>query len=106
LTRTDKFYFYKTLKSRYNYLRQFFSARALEVMILTCIATFFVTHMALRFEKECRKAGYDVRIIPVPRKISSSCGLACRYACEAEKEIKNICNLKNIEVEAFHHLED
>ena len=60
---------------------------ALEVMILTCIATFFVTHMALRFE-ECRKAGYDVRIIPVPTKDFVVAGLPAGMSCEAEKEIK------------------
>ena len=72
---------------------------------MTCIATFFVTHMALRFERECRKEGYDARIIPVPRSLSASCGLACRYPCEAEPKIKELCASRNIEVEAFHHLE-
>jgi len=75
------------------------------VKALACIATFFVTHMALRFERECRKEGYDVRIIPVPRSLSASCGLACRYPCEAEERIKELCAAHNIEVEGFHRLE-
>lgn len=73
---------------------------------MSCIATFYVTHMALMFERECKNAGYDVRIVPVPRKLSASCGLACRYPCQAEDEIRKLCLSKDIEVEAFHRLED
>ena len=48
---------------------------------MECLATFDTTHMALFFEKACRASGLDVKIIPVPRQISASCGLACSYPC-------------------------
>ena len=54
---------------------------------MKCLATFDVTSMALMFEKQCRRAGFDVRIVPVPRQISASCGLACSYPCDRESEI-------------------
>ena len=43
---------------------------------MECIATFDTTHMALYFEKACRAEGLSVKIVPVPRSISASCGLA------------------------------
>ena len=46
---------------------------------MTCLATFKTTSMALMFERVCRGAGIKARIAPVPRKLSSSCGLACEF---------------------------
>ncbi|HZK24842.1 MAG TPA: DUF3343 domain-containing protein [Oscillospiraceae bacterium] len=42
------------------------------------VATFYSTSQALRFEKTVLKQELAVRMIPVPRVISSSCGLAAR----------------------------
>ena len=69
---------------------------------MQCIATFDVTTMALMFEKKCRVAGFTVKIIPVPRKISASCGLACSYPCEAEAAIRDLCIQNHIEIAEFH----
>ncbi|HAG21990.1 MAG: Diphthamide biosynthesis methyltransferase [Synergistales bacterium 53_16] len=69
---------------------------------MDCIATFETTHMAISFEKNCRKAGLAVKIVPVPRELSASCGLACRFPCSDIQRIRDICAEKNIEVGAFH----
>lgn len=69
---------------------------------MECLATFETTHMALLFEKSFRARGLEVKIVPVPRKISASCGLACRYPCEDEGEVKQIAAEKHIEVESYH----
>lgn len=73
---------------------------------MKCLATFDTTHMALSFEKSCRKAGFAVKIIPVPRSVSASCGFACSYACDDEHEIKKIVEEQDIEVSAYHKIED
>ncbi|MCI6259615.1 DUF3343 domain-containing protein [Pyramidobacter sp. SM-530-WT-4B] len=73
---------------------------------MKCLATFDVTSMALMFEKQCRSAGFDVRIIPVPRQISASCGLACSYPCDRENEIAQLCEKNNIEISETHHMTD
>ncbi|MFA7622002.1 MAG: DUF3343 domain-containing protein, partial [Aminobacteriaceae bacterium] len=44
---------------------------------LRCLATFDITSMAVMFERACRKKGIAAKIVPVPRSISASCGLAC-----------------------------
>ncbi len=71
-----------------------------------CIATFDTTHMALRFEKICRAAGLGAKIVPVPRRLSTSCGLACRYPCEDEAAVQELVQEKHIEVIGYHQLED
>lgn len=72
---------------------------------MDCIATFDTTHMALRFEKSCRAAGLTtVKIVPVPRHLSASCGLACQFPCEAEDQVRSIAREKHVDVMDYHHL--
>lgn len=50
------------------------------------LITFVSTHDAIAMEKSCRQDGIAGRLIPVPRQISASCGLAwCTEPEEAEK---------------------
>ncbi|WP_029166094.1 DUF3343 domain-containing protein [Aminiphilus circumscriptus] len=71
-----------------------------------CIATFETTHMALRFEKMCRAAGINARITPVPRELSASCGLACRFPCEARDHVRALCEKNHVEVAEYHKMEE
>lgn len=71
---------------------------------MECLATFDTTHMALYFEKSCRASGLKVRIVPVPRKISASCGLACSYECGDLARVKAVAEEKNIEVAMYHEV--
>jgi len=40
--------------------------------------TFNSTHQAMLMEKTLKEQGYTVRLIPIPRNLSASCGLAAR----------------------------
>ncbi len=71
---------------------------------MECLATFDTTHMALYFEKACRAAGLPVKVIPVPRQISASCGLACGYPCEDLAKVKAIAEEKGIDVAEYHEM--
>lgn len=71
-----------------------------------CVATFDTTHMALRFEKICRNAGYSVRIIPVPRELSSSCGFACSFPCDKREELRDLARGARVEIADLHSLPD
>lgn len=45
------------------------------------IATFHSTHMVLKAEKVLKEAGFaGVRLVPVPSRISSDCGVSVRFA--------------------------
>ena len=45
------------------------------------VATFYSVSHALRFEKKLKSHNLDVAMIPVPRVISSSCGIAAKFSC-------------------------
>ncbi len=46
------------------------------------VITFHTTTEAMAFERACLAEGVPGRLIPVPREISSSCGLAFRIPVE------------------------
>ena len=43
------------------------------------IATFYSHFGAIRFKKLCEKEGILVKVLPVPRTLSSSCGTCAFY---------------------------
>lgn len=49
------------------------------------IAIFHSIHRVMKAEKVLKQAGEDILLIPVPRQLSSDCGLALRFG-PAEKE--------------------
>ena len=73
--------------------------------MLSCLATFKTTSMALLFERSCREAGIGARIAPVPRRLSSSCGLACEFPCEERTKAEALAAERKIEVAAVHDLD-
>ncbi len=48
------------------------------------IATFFTHYDAVRFAGDLRGQGIAVRLSPVPRSLSSSCGTCARFAYEGD----------------------
>ena len=71
-----------------------------------CLATFKTTSAALMFERTCRGAGINARIAPVPRKLSSSCGLACQFPCEERNTVEALALGKKISVAGYHSIEE
>ena len=47
------------------------------------LATFFSHFGALRFGRQLRALGVDHALMPVPRRVSSSCGTCVRFTAEA-----------------------
>ena len=70
-----------------------------------CIITFFTVHQALRAEKVLMEAGFAISMIPVPREISSDCGVALAFECEEEEKVKKILESNLVKIESIHHLE-
>lgn len=66
------------------------------------IFTFYSISQALKFERAIKKQNISVRLRPVPRNISSSCG-NCAYVCGQDLEkIKNIVKDEKIEYENIY----
>jgi len=70
------------------------------------ITTFHSTHLALKFEKLLKAHNITVKIIPVPRQISASCGLAGRFLSNDYKEVLDLIEEKKFEVEDIYALVD
>ena len=73
---------------------------------MKCLATFHITSMAILFERTLRKEGLAVKVVPVPRSLSASCGLACEFPCDAEERVKAACAERKIEAAGFHKMDD
>jgi len=69
-----------------------------------CVFTFHSTHQALEFEKVLKNNNYQVKLIPVPRQVSSSCGLAGRVNEENLTDIKNISDENYIEYDHIYRV--
>lgn len=68
------------------------------------IFTFYSTHLALAFERELKNKKIDVKITPVPRQISSSCGLSGRINDQDLEKVKEVCSDNEIEYEDIYQI--
>lgn len=68
--------------------------------------TFHSTYHALNFEKILKEFNYEVRLMPVPRQVSSSCGTAAEFQCEKKADILKICLDNHIEMDDIHRIEN
>jgi len=70
------------------------------------IFTFYSTHLALAFERELKNSEINVKITPVPRQISSSCGLSGRINEQDLEKVKEVCNDNQIEYEDIYQINE
>ena len=68
------------------------------------LAVFNSTHHAIKFEKELKEAGFLVSIIPVPREIAASCGLAAKFELDKYDDICKTVELNSLQVAAYYHV--
>ncbi|MBV1757016.1 MAG: DUF3343 domain-containing protein [Dethiosulfatibacter sp.] len=74
--------------------------------IRECAITFpNITH-AMKFEKKMKESHIDFKIIPVPRSISSSCGLCGKFDCESKDEIEKFCIENHIKFDGVYKIYD
>jgi len=66
------------------------------------VATFYSTNYALKCEKILKQSFINVKLIPVPRQVSSNCGLAARMDGEALKAFRGLCQEGSIEAENLY----
>lgn len=71
-----------------------------------CIVTFEIVQHSLIFEKFLEENGLQVKLMPVPRDLSSSCGTAAYIDCEDKEDIISLCNKNNVNFDEFHKLKE
>lgn len=70
-----------------------------------CVVTFHITQHALAFEKKMLDNNVEVKLMPVPRQVSSSCGTAAKVDCNLKEDILNFCKENNMDIEGFFEIE-
>ena len=71
---------------------------------LRLIATFATTMAAITMERACREEGLPGRIIPVPRSISASCGMAWYASPEDRGVLEEMTGRRRIQVEGWYYV--
>ncbi|MEW6660981.1 MAG: DUF3343 domain-containing protein [Bacillota bacterium] len=66
--------------------------------------TFHSEYDALVFERVMRENGVPVKLLPVPRQLSSSCGIAARYSAELHEKVVAACKNHNLQYDGYHYL--
>jgi putative Se/S carrier protein len=59
--------------------------------------TFKSVSFAMKFETAIKKFDIKIRIIPVPRSISTSCGLCARFNIADKDRLESITKTHNLE---------
>jgi hypothetical protein len=64
------------------------------------------THQVMSAEKNLKKAGVPMRLIPVPRRLSSDCGLAIRVFLPDRDRAREVLTRSGILPRSVHILRD
>ena len=66
------------------------------------VMLFASTHFAIRAEKLAKEKGFAVKLIPVPRHLSSDCGVCLRFSWDQKKEIEEALNQAGVRMESIY----
>lgn len=68
------------------------------------VVLFYSTSAAIRAEKVAWEAGVTVKLIPVPRHLSSDCGVALRFAWDNRAEVEELLKATDVPFDTIHRL--
>lgn len=60
------------------------------------VAIFHSIHRVMKAEKVLKAAKADILLIPVPRQLSSDCGLAIRYPADARESVERLLDAEGL----------
>lgn len=69
------------------------------------IIIFQSTHQALKAEKTLKRASLKCKMIPLPRKFSSNCGLALKIDLTIKPQIEAVLLDNSIEYQGIYDIE-
>lgn len=64
------------------------------------LALFFTHSSAIKFNRFARKNNIECDLMPVPRKLSSNCGICAKFSYE-----KPIDEIKSLDIEKIYEVE-
>lgn len=69
------------------------------------VTTFNSTHHALKFEKTLKENEVKLTVMPVPREISASCGLAVKFDKENLEQVRALADSNEIMVKGYYEIQ-
>jgi hypothetical protein len=69
------------------------------------IVTFETTHHALKFEKALKGKSIPLTLLPVPRRLSSSCGIAARFFPDVLNSVKELIGSHDLQLDKLYLFE-
>jgi hypothetical protein len=68
------------------------------------VVIFYSTSAAIRAESLAKKQGLAIKLIPVPRHLSSDCGICLKFNNEDQQSIKEILAERKIEYDDIYEI--
>ena len=68
------------------------------------VVIFYSTSAAIKTESLAKKVKLEVKLIPVPRHLSSDCGICLRFNSEDKQKIEEILKENKIEYENIYRI--
>ena len=69
------------------------------------VALFHTNSAVLRAEKILQRESFTIKLIPVPRHLSSDCGIALRFDRNDETRVRETLEAAGVSVDSIHALE-
>ena len=69
------------------------------------VVLLYSTSAAIRAEKLTQGAGLKVKLIPVPRQLSSDCGLSLRFEWHQVDVVRSVLEAKGVEIQGIYRIE-
>ncbi len=66
------------------------------------VAIFHSIHRVMKAEKLLKQAGKEILLIPVPRQLTSDCGLAIRFPGAARAEVEEVLAASGLEIQELY----
>lgn len=61
-------------------------------------------HFALRAEKKAKEKGFKIKLIPVPRHLSSDCGVCLQFLWAEKEALSSFLEEEGIRIEGIYTL--
>jgi hypothetical protein len=68
------------------------------------VILFYTTSSVMKAEKILLKGNFAVKLIPVPRELSSDCGIALRFNWDDKERVTSLLESANVEIDSVHKL--
>jgi hypothetical protein len=66
------------------------------------VVLFYSTAHAIRAEKVLSGAGFEIKMIPTPRQLSSDCGMALRFDRGNEEQVAAVLGEHRVPLNGIH----